>query len=211
MKSIFKLDTANAGTRSQKQATQAGSPTSSGARSSRDLPSLGQPNWDPGVSLQWNERTPPCRASVSRLASSRPGEVEASPQLVGGGPSDSFDFCVVPAPLRSSAFVNWTTVSTTAACDLRFERFGPAMGHVIDGTGARRTKFFTSLRDVMVPSRSRRGSFSGPRRCEEAARIPQLLATLSLQDLRWSEACRQRLARLLSARCGTVSAPPQQK
>ena len=54
---------------------------------------------------------------MSRLASSEPGEVDASPPVVGGdstgqrndttpafgGPSDGFDFCVVLAPLRSSA------------------------------------------------------------------------------------------------------------
>ena len=63
----------------------------------------------------------PLRAGVSTLASSQTAEVEASLPMVGGDPadqrndttreyggdpSDGFDLCVVPAPLRSLAFVS---------------------------------------------------------------------------------------------------------
>ena len=43
----------------------------------------------------------------------------------------------------------------------------------------------------------------------KAARILQLLQTPAPQELRWSEACRQKLAQLLWAPCGTVSTPRQ--
>ena len=78
----------------------------------------------------WANRVgiPGRRADVSRLASSQPGEVQASPPMVGvastdqrhdttrecgGGPSDSFDLCVVLALLRSSAFVSRPGGATT--------------------------------------------------------------------------------------------------
>ena len=71
-------DSANVGTRSQKQATQAGSPASSGARGSRNFLSLGQPSWDPGGNHHGNEGYSSRRAGVSRLGSYQPGEFEAS-------------------------------------------------------------------------------------------------------------------------------------
>ena len=77
-----------------------------------------------GSRMGWNfrasEGNPPRRAGVSRLASPQPSEVEAAPPMVGGdsadkrndttgefggGPSGGLDLCVVPALLRSSAFV----------------------------------------------------------------------------------------------------------
>ena len=67
VQSILNPDTANVGIRSQKQVTQAGSSASS-ARSSRDLPSLGQPSWDPAGNLLENEGGLARRAGVSKLA-----------------------------------------------------------------------------------------------------------------------------------------------
>ena len=86
VKSTLNPDTANVGTRSQKQATQAGSSASSGARSSRDLPSLSQSSWDPGgqACRGWH-RLNPAKSTVQRNDTTRE---------FTGGPSDSFDLCV---------------------------------------------------------------------------------------------------------------------
>ena len=72
-------------------------------------------------------------------------------------------------------------------------------------------KAFTAFRDVTgMQKESRWSSFSGPRRYEKAARIPQLLQAASPQELRWTRVYRRR-SQLLSARCGTVSALRQKK
>ena len=59
---------------------------------------------------------------------------------------------------------DWTTVFTTAACTLLFERFGPPGLHQLLHGGASH-EVFTAFRDVTgVQEGSRWGSFSGPRR-----------------------------------------------
>ena len=66
-------------------------------------------------------------------------------------------------PLLNLRYLDWTTVFATAACNLRFDRFGSLVLCQLRYASASH-KVFTSFRDVTeVQKRARWGSFSGPR------------------------------------------------
>ena len=96
--------------------------------------------------------------------------------------------------LLNLLYFNWTTVFTTAACDLRFERFGPRR-HV--------------ARSFHCPLRRDRNAEKRPLKqlqwatsVREGGPHPTIAPNAgSSRASMVSEACRQSLAQLLSARC----------
>ena len=93
------------------------------------------------------------------------------------------------------------TVLTTA-CDLRFEKFGPLVLHQLRHGGASHEAFTDGSAKKGAAGAASLGHV-GSRRLSASHKIaPDAVSS----KLGWPEAFRPKLAQLLSARCGTVSA-----
>ena len=119
--------------------------------------------------------------------------VRRKPQLLEPVPKQLQDWSKTLLLLNLRC-LNWTTLFTTAACNPRFEKFGPPVLFQLRYGGASHEAFTAFLDVAGMQKKSRWGSHSGPRRYEKAARISHLIQAASTQGLRWPEVYPYRLA-----------------